>query len=39
MPLGKLSKAQVAKGFQALEEIEEVIEKKKKGNLTELSSR
>ena len=39
MPLGKLSKAQVAKGFQALEEIEEVIEKKKKGNLADLSSK
>lgn len=39
MPLGKLSKGQIAKGFEVLDEIEQVLDKKKKGNLTELSSR
>ena len=38
MPLGKLSKSQIAKGFEVLEEMEDVI-KKKKGSLTELTSR
>ncbi|XP_050414615.1 protein mono-ADP-ribosyltransferase PARP3 [Patella vulgata] len=39
MPLGKLSKSQIAKGFEILDEIEDILNKKKKGNLTELSSR
>ncbi|ESO95798.1 hypothetical protein LOTGIDRAFT_214893 [Lottia gigantea] len=39
MPLGKLSKTQIAKGFEVLDEIEEVLNKKKSGNLVELSSR
>ncbi|XP_074645032.1 protein mono-ADP-ribosyltransferase PARP3-like [Tubulanus polymorphus] len=39
MPLGKLSKAQIAKGYECLEEIEDILNKTKKGNLTELSSR
>jgi poly [ADP-ribose] polymerase len=39
MPLGKLSKSQIAKGFEVLEEIEEVVNKKKKGSLAELTSR
>ncbi len=39
MPLGKLSKSQIAKGFEVLEEMEDVIKKKKKGSLTELTSR
>ena len=38
MPLGKISKSQIAKGFEVLEQIEEVLKKKKTGNLTELSS-
>ena len=40
MPLGKLSKLQISKGFEVLEEIEEVI--KKKGTyakIAELSSK
>ena len=39
MPLGKLSKGQIAKGFEVLDDIEKVLDKKKKGNLTELSSK
>lgn len=40
MPLGKLSKSQIAKGFEVLEEIEEALKAGKKGaNLTELTSR
>lgn len=39
MPLGKLSKGQIAKGFEVLDEIEMVLQKKKTGNLTELSSK
>ncbi|KAL4226502.1 Poly [ADP-ribose] polymerase 3 [Mactra antiquata] len=39
MPLGKLSKGQIAKGFEVLDEIEKIIDKKAKGNLTELTSR
>nr|XP_054752032.1 protein mono-ADP-ribosyltransferase PARP3-like [Lytechinus pictus] len=40
MPLGKLSKAQIAKGFEALEELEDAIQKKaNKGKLSELSSK
>lgn len=38
MPLGKLSKSQIVKGFQVLDQIQNVIDKKKKGNITELSS-
>ena len=39
MPLGKLSKAQIAKGFEALEEIEQAMkEKKSRGQLSALSS-
>ncbi|CAF0974544.1 unnamed protein product [Adineta ricciae] len=39
MPLGKLSKSQIAKGFEVLEELEAVMENKKKGSYDELSSR
>lgn len=40
MPLGKLSKQQIAKGFEALEAIEEAIKKKSnKSKLTELTSK
>ena len=40
MPLGKLSKIQIAKGFEVLEEIQEALkEKKKKATLNDLSSR
>lgn len=40
MPLGKLSKQQIAKGFEALEEIEEAIKKKSnEAKLAELSSK
>jgi len=41
MPLGKLSKTQIAKGFEVLEEIENFMKTKKgpASKLTELSSR
>lgn len=40
MPLGKLSKMQIAKGFEVLEEIEAAINQKKgKARLEELSSK
>jgi poly [ADP-ribose] polymerase 2/3/4 len=39
MPLGKLSKSQIAKGFEILEELEAVMEKKKKGSYNDLSSK
>lgn len=40
MPLGKLSKMQIAKGFDVLEEIEAAINQKvKKARLEELSSK
>ncbi|XP_066554199.1 protein mono-ADP-ribosyltransferase PARP3 [Amia ocellicauda] len=41
MPLGKLSKAQIAKGFEVLEEFEDALKKKKKnkGFLEQLSSK
>uniref|UniRef100_A0A0B7A0B7 Poly [ADP-ribose] polymerase n=1 Tax=Arion vulgaris TaxID=1028688 RepID=A0A0B7A0B7_9EUPU len=39
MPLGKLSKTQIAKGFEALEELEEAIKQNKKLLINELSSR
>ncbi|XP_078678445.1 protein mono-ADP-ribosyltransferase PARP3-like [Branchiostoma floridae x Branchiostoma belcheri] len=39
MPLGKLSKAQIAKGFEVLDEIEEVLKTGRTSGLTELSSR
>lgn len=40
MPLGKLSKMQIAKGFEVLEEIEAATKQKKgKGRLEELSSK
>jgi poly [ADP-ribose] polymerase len=38
MPLGKLSKTQIAKGFEALEQIEQALEKNEKSKLAELSS-
>ncbi|KAH3881504.1 protein mono-ADP-ribosyltransferase PARP3-like [Dreissena polymorpha] len=38
MPLGKLSKGQIAKGFEVLDEIEKVLDKKSKANLATLSS-
>ena len=40
MPLGKLSKTQIAKGFEVLDEIEKAVEGKKPASkLSELSSR
>ncbi|XP_023652341.1 protein mono-ADP-ribosyltransferase PARP3 [Paramormyrops kingsleyae] len=40
MPLGKLSKAQIAKGFEVLEELEEALKKKsRKTVMEELSSK
>lgn len=40
MPLGKLSKQQIAKGFEVLEEIEAAInQRSKKAQLEELSSK
>lgn len=39
MPLGKLSSSQIVKAFEVLNEIEEVIEGTKKGDLIVLSSR
>lgn len=40
MPLGKLSKQQIAKGFEALEEIDEAIKKKSnESKLAELTSK
>lgn len=40
MPLGKLSKAQIAKGFEALEELAESLKKRtSKSKLEELSSK
>ncbi|XP_068109113.1 protein mono-ADP-ribosyltransferase PARP3 [Hyperolius riggenbachi] len=40
MPLGKLSKAQIAKGFDALEDLQAALDRKaKKPELSELSSR
>lgn len=38
MPLGKLSKGQIAKGFEVLDEIEKVLDKNSKAGLNELSS-
>lgn len=39
MPLGKLSKGQIAKGFEILEELESVMENKKKGSYADISSK
>jgi poly [ADP-ribose] polymerase len=39
MPLGKLSKSQIAKGFEILEELEAVMENKKKGSYADISSK
>ncbi|GAM21098.1 hypothetical protein SAMD00019534_042730, partial [Acytostelium subglobosum LB1] len=39
MPLGKLSKNQIKKGYEVLKEIEEVIKRGGRGDLTALSSR
>lgn len=39
MPLGQLSKAQVQKGYDVLEELEEAIEKKKNKAIEEVTSR
>lgn len=39
MPLGKLSKGQIAKGFEVLDDIDKVLNKKGKGNINELSSK
>ena len=39
MPLGKLSKSQIAKGFEVLEELEAVMENKKKGSYADISSK
>ena len=38
MPLGKISKSQIAKGFEALEQIEDAVKNKKTSKLAELSS-
>uniref|UniRef100_A0A9J2QBA2 Poly [ADP-ribose] polymerase n=1 Tax=Ascaris lumbricoides TaxID=6252 RepID=A0A9J2QBA2_ASCLU len=38
MPLGKLSKSQIVKGFTVLEKIESVLNNESRGDLTELSS-
>jgi poly [ADP-ribose] polymerase 2/3/4 len=38
MPLGKISKAQIAKGFEALENIEQALQNKESSRLAELSS-
>lgn len=38
MPLGKISKAQIAKGFEALEKIEDAIKKNQTSKLSEYSS-
>ena len=38
MPLGKLSKAQIAKGFEALENIERAIQNNETSRLADLSS-
>jgi poly [ADP-ribose] polymerase len=39
MPLGKLSKSQIAKGFEILEELEAVMENKTKGSYADISSK
>ena len=39
MPLGKLSKGQIAKGFEVLDELEAELKAKRKTKLNELSSR
>ncbi len=39
MPLGKLSKSQIAKGFEILEELEAVMENKKSGSYADISSK
>lgn len=39
MPLGKLSKQQIAKGFEALEEIEAAIKKGEQNKLEELTNK
>ena len=38
MPLGKISKGQIAKGFDALEEIEKELNAKKTAKLADLTS-
>src|SRR5690606_7873842 len=38
IPLGKLSKPQIEKGFEVLKQIEEALNAKKKGALEDLSS-
>ena len=38
MPLGKISKSQIAKGFEALEQIEDALKNNKTSKLAELSS-
>ena len=38
MPLGKISKSQIAKGFEALEQIEDAIKNNKTSKLDELTS-
>ncbi|XP_048756021.2 protein mono-ADP-ribosyltransferase PARP3-like [Ostrea edulis] len=39
MPLGKLSKTQLAKGFEVLEELEKAVESTNRQKMTELSSK
>ncbi|XP_006823496.1 protein mono-ADP-ribosyltransferase PARP3-like [Saccoglossus kowalevskii] len=39
MPLGKLSKSQIAKGFEALEDIEKALDEKRTKDLASLTSR
>ena len=38
LPLGKLSKNNIEKGYTILNEIQEVLQKKKTGNLAQLSN-
>ena len=39
MPLGKLSKTQIARGFEVLEELEKAVDSKNKKKMMELSSK
>lgn len=39
MPLGKLSKTQLAKGFEVLEELEQAVDSKNRKKMMDLSSR
>lgn len=39
MPLGKLSKTQIAKGFEVLEELEKAVDSKNRAQIMSLSSK